>query len=97
MRRISGYRRLEIEVRGGICTEHSVLVLGIVQILLAYHIRLHGSCEACHIKSEEGGSGKGWRESDGGSAYYRVLPYPIPVVLVVVEVDILVIVENLVT
>ena len=44
---------LEIEIRGGIRTEHGILVLGIVQILLAYHIRLHGSCKARYIKSEE--------------------------------------------
>ena len=87
---------LEIEVGGGIGTEHGVLVLGIVQILLAYHIRLHGSCEACHIKSEEGGSGKGWRECDSSSTYHRILSYPIPVVLVVVEIDVLVVVEDLV-
>ena len=51
---------LEIEVGGGIRTEHGVLVLGIVKILLAHHIGLHRSCKALNIKSEEGRSGKGW-------------------------------------
>ena len=85
-----------MEIGGGIGTEHGILVLSIVEILFAHDICLYGSREACHIKSEEGRSGKGWRESDGGSTYHRILPYPIPVVLVVVEVDILVIVEDLV-
>mgnify|MGYP003458161276 CR=1 FL=1 len=44
---------LQIQVRGRICTEHGILVLGIVEILLAHHIGLHRSCEARHIKSKE--------------------------------------------
>ena len=45
---------MEIEVGGGISTEHGVLVLGIVEILLAHEIGLNGSCEARYIKSKEG-------------------------------------------
>ena len=85
-----------MEVRGGIRTEHGILILRIVQILLAHDMGLNRSRETCHIKSEEGGSGKGWRESDGSSAYHRILSDPIPVVLVVVEIDVLVVVEDLV-
>ena len=85
-----------MEVRGGIRTEHGILILRIVQILLAHDMGLNRSRETCHIKSEEGGSGKGWRESDGGRTYHRILSYPIPVVLVVIEVNILVVIENLV-
>ena len=67
-----------MEIGGGIRTEHGILVLSIVEILLAYHIRLHGSYEACHIKSEERGSSKGWRESNGGRTYHEPQS-PIPI------------------
>jgi hypothetical protein len=85
-----------MEVGGGIGTEHGILILSIVEILFAHYICLYGSRETRHIKSEEGGSGKGWRESDSSSAHHRILPYPTPVVLVIIEVDILVVVEDLV-
>ena len=93
-----GYWQLisQIHVRCGVGTKHSMLVLRIVQILLAHYVRLHRSHETCHIKGEQRRRGDSRRESNRRSTYYRVLPYPIPVVLVIIEVNILVVVENLV-
>ena len=73
-----------------------MLVLRIVKILLAHHVRLHRSHETCHIKGEQRRRGDSRRKSNRRCTDHRVLPYPIPVVLVVVEVNILVVVENLV-
>ena len=83
-----------MQIGGRIGFEHRMYILGVVQVLASGDIGLDRSVETTVIKLKERHRRHGWRESDRGVSYNAILSHPVPVVLVVIEVNILLVVED---